>query len=199
MTQPAVNDSRNMMIALARRDASDLDQAEQAIARTDPMRFNHWVAQFADDPTMLRTAAPVEVAVLLRTLDAHPGWVDNPRTLHQVRANFVDQLGDFDHQVVRGSRAHAVDTIRQAQNPDLATFRASVLTAMDQAHQDVARTGSSIQTAFANRLAERGLITTDPELGEPFEHIKPGIRDGVVDRIQDAGWEPTAQLRGLAR
>lgn len=199
MTQPAVNDSRNMMIALARRDASDLDQAEQAIARTDPMRFNHWVAQFAADPTMLRTAAPVEVAVLLRTLDAHPGWVDDPRTLYQVRANIVDQLGDFDHQVVRGSRAHAVDTIRQAQNPDLAAFRASVLTAMDQAHQDVARTGSSIQTAFANRLAERGLITTDPELGEPFEHIKPGSRAAGVDQGQGAGYEPTAQVRALAR
>ena len=70
---------------------------------------------------------------------------------------------------------------------------------MDQAHQDVARTGSSIQTAFANRLAERGLITTDPELGEPFEHIKPGSRAAGVDQGQGAGYEPTAQVRALAR
>ena len=171
MSQPAANDSRYMMIALARSDAADLAQAEQAIDRMDPIRFNTWAAQFATDSSLLRTAAPVEVAVLVRTIESHPGWIHDPTTLHQLHQVIGQQLGDFSHDVVNGSRAHAVDTIRQAQNPELADFRAGVLIALDRAHQDVARHGGPIQTAFANRLAERNLITTDAELGEPFERI----------------------------
>lgn len=201
MDQQTANDSGHFMIAVARRDATDLQEAEHAVDRMDPIRFNEWVASFATDPSLLRTSAPVEVAAVLRAVDAHPGWVDDPMVSRQLETVIPEQLAYFDFDIVRGDRAHAVDAIRQAQNPDLATFRAGVITAMDRAQQDVARNGISIQTAFANRLAERGLIVTDPELGEPFEQIRTPDLDLTPGRRAEAQpllWNPTVTSRGIS-
>lgn len=201
MDQQTANDSGHIMIAVARRDATDLQEAEHAIDRMDPIRFNEWVASFATDPSLLRTSAPVEVAAVLRAVDAHPGWVDDPMVSRQLETGIPEQLAYFDFDIVRGDRAHAVDAIRQAQNPDLATFRTSVLTAMDRAQQDVARDGVSNQTAFANRLAERGLIVTDPELGEPFEQIRTPDLDPTPGRRPEAQpllWNPTVTSRAIS-
>lgn len=198
--QPA-NASHNVRIAVARRDAGDLQEAEQAIDRMDPIRFNEWVASFTTDPSLLRTSAPVEVAAVLRAVDTHPGWVDDPTVYRRFETVIPEELAYFDFDIVRGDRAHAVDAIRQAQNPDLATFRTGVLTAMDRAQQDVARNGVSMQTAFANRLAERGLIITDPELGEPFEQIRtpdPDPTRGRRPEAQPLFWNPTVTSRGIS-
>lgn len=201
MDQQSANDSGHIMIAVARRDATDLQEAEHAVDRMDPIRFNEWVASFATDPSLLRTSAPVEVAAVLRAVDAHPGWVDDPMVSRQLETVIPEQLAYFDFDIVRGDHAHAVDAIRQAQSPDLATFRTGVLTAMDRAQQDVARDGVSMQTAFANRLAERGLIVTDPELGEPFEQILTPDLDPTRGRKPEAQpllWNPTVTSRGIS-
>lgn len=203
MLDQPTNDSRYAMLALARSDAQDLAEGERAVEQMDPIRFNEWVGQFVNDPPQLRTAAPVEVAVLLRMVDAHPGWVTDPIVYRRLQAAIPEQLGDFETDVVRGSRAHAVDTIRQAQNPTLADFRAGVLRALDRAHHDIARDGGTIQTAFASRLAEQGLIVTDPELGEPFERIStPSTRIPNPARIvadQPGLWDQRPSMLGPRR
>lgn len=167
-----MGESRVALTAVARRDADELAEAERLAARLDRVEFNAWVASFAHDPTLLRTSQPVEVAAMLRVLDAQPSWVEDPELVGRLRAGLTEQLGaGLDMDAVRTSRVLAVDTIRQAQNPGMAEFRLDVLNALDRAYGDVGRDGGSVQVAFAGRLADRGLVVLDAELGEPFEHV----------------------------
>lgn len=180
-----VEESRVALIAVARRDVAELLEAERLAQRLDRIEFNAWVSSFADEPSLLRTSQPVEVAAMLRVLEAQPFWVDDTEMVGRLQAGLAAELGEFDMDAVRHSQVLAVDTIRQAQNPGMAEYRLGVLNALDRAYGDVGRDGGSIQVAFAGRLAERGLVVLDAELGEPFEYvpqraIRPMDRDPVA-------------------
>lgn len=177
-----MDESRLALIAVARRDVDELLEAERLAARLDRVEFNAWVSSFADQPLRLRSAQPVEVATMLRVLEAQPFWVDDTEMVGRLQAGLAAELGEFDMDAVRHSQVLAVDTIRQAQNPGMAEYRLGVLNALDRAFGDVGRDGGSVQVAFAGRLAERGLVVLDAELGEPFEYIpqraiRPNDRD----------------------
>lgn len=165
------SNSRYAMIHLARADALALEEWEARTASADPNEFRTWVNRFVDNPDLLRTSPPAEVAALIRVTDHHPGWLD-PLTHERLWSAINEQIGaGLDMTIMRGSRTHAPDMVRQAQFPELADLRAGVLDALDAALVDVSQRGDSLPTALGTRLRERGLVTLDPELGEPVETI----------------------------
>ena len=173
---PPVEGSRVAMIAMARADAATLNAWEGWATSAPPPEFQEWTRSFAADPSLLRSAPPAEVAALLRVVDHHPGWVEED-TRQRLTFGVVEQLGDtLDTDVVQGSRVHAVDEVRKAQNPGLAAVRAELLDSLDAAFDDVQQSGASVQTALAKVLHERGLVTLDAELGEPVERVGPAVR-----------------------
>ena len=93
-----------------------------------------------------------------------------------------------------------MDEIRRAQNPTLAALRADLLTSLDAAFAEMDRTGAPVQSALARVLQERGLVTLDAELGEPFERVSAPVRDGAASERRlppQQGW--TAPERGVRR
>ncbi len=176
------SNSRYAMIHLARADALALEEWEARTATADPNEFRAWVDRFVDQPDLLRSAPPAEVAALIRVTDRHPGWLD-PQIHEGLRAAISEQIGaGLDVTIMRGSRTHAPDMVRQAQHPELAHLRAGLLDALDAALQDVSKRGHSLPTALGTRLLERGLVTLDPELGEPVETIlRRGRPMGAAD------------------
>lgn len=203
MSQPpeqvGTDDWRVAMIAMTRQDAANLALWEDWATSAPPTVFGSWAEGFAADPALLRSAPPSEVATLLRFIDYRPAWVA-PEVHERIEVGVKDQLADFDFEVVRGSRAHAVDEIRRAQNPTLAALRADLLTSLDAAFAEMDRTGAPVQSALARVLQERGLVTLDAELGEPFERVHAPARDGAASERRlppQQGW--TAPQRGVRR
>lgn len=203
MVQPArdggLEDSRVAMIAMTRLDAANLQQWEDWALAAPPTEFGAWVESFVGEPALLRTSPPSEVATLLRTVDDRPGWVQ-PDVRDRLAAGVREQLDVFDMEVVRGSRAHAVDELRRAQNPEVAALRADLLDSLDVAFAEMRRSGAPVQSALAKVLHERGLVTLDAELGEPVERIRSTGRDGAaVERRLPPSLGPAAPGRGVER
>ena len=150
------------MLALTRQDARDLQHEEQAAERRDPDTYQDWVTQFTDNPTLLRQAPPAEVAALVRSVDAHPDWLDDPPLLAKLHTTINQQLSTLDTETVLGDGPHVVDAVRQAQRPLVGRLRTSLLVALDHAVRDADEQGADLVDALATRLAQRGLTTPAP-------------------------------------
>lgn len=150
------------MLVLTRQDARDLQHEDQAAERRDPDAYQDWVTEFTDNPTLLRQAPPAEVAALIRSVDAHPDWLDDPPLLAKLHTTIDQQLSTLDTETVLGDSSHAVDAVRQAQRPLVVRLRTSLLGALDHAVRDVDEQGVDLVEALAKRLAQRGLTTPAP-------------------------------------
>ncbi|MDO5670105.1 MAG: hypothetical protein Q4G50_08890 [Corynebacterium sp.] len=150
------------MLVLTRQDARDLQHEERTAELRDPDTYQDWVTEFTDNPTLLRQAPPAEVAALIRSVDAHPDWLDDPPLLAKLHTTIDQQLSTLDTETVLGDSPHAVDAVRQAQRPLVVRLRTSLLVALDHAVRDVDEQGVDLVEALATRLAQRGLTTPAP-------------------------------------
>lgn len=203
------------LVAAVRWDMAELAAGEFHWEGLDPVSFRRTVSGFAEEPDRFRAAAPAEVAALLRVVEEHPGWLEP-----EVRADFArardaalgsparpgsdsspEVSGGWDRALVLGSRAHAVDEVRRAQDPGLARFRLQVLGALDAAAAASASGGGDVRDEFVRQLEVRDLVTTDPELGVRFERVPPGRLRGVEvqERVPPVLTPPLGPARSPGR
>ena len=192
------------LVAAVRRDMAELAAAEAQWESLDRIAFRGVIGEFIADASRFRTSPPAEVAALVRVVDESPGWVEpetharfvtardqalgKPGRLTQdgivdlappKSSDLPDILPRWNVDLVRGSRAHAVDEVRQAQDPEAAGFRLQVLHALDAATTASRTWGTEVSDEFVLQLGERGLATPDAELGIRFEQVNPGRLPGV--------------------
>ena len=93
-----------------------------------------------------------------------------------------------------------IRTITVQRPEKLNALNRQTLEALDAAFAEMGRTGAPVQSALARVLQERGLVTLDAELGEPFERVSAPVRDGAASERRlppQQGW--TAPERGVGR
>ena len=191
----------------------------------DPIAFQRVIAEFIDEDHRFRASPPAEVAGLIRVVEGHPGWVEpeirtrfievrdsvlgvpgrlEDEDLGAARARLQEPLAvqpRWNLDLVRGSRAHAVEEVRQAQDPEAAWFRVQVLHGVDAATTASRARGTEVGDEFVRLLGERGLATTDGELGIRFEQVPAGRLPGVEqqERIPVPLTSEVPVSRGLGR
>lgn len=147
------------MLTIASQDATDLKRYEKEAERADGVKYLEWVAEFAEDPSLLSKAPPAEVAALVRNINFHSDWLDDTDVLPKLQAGIAEQLPALDVEVVLGDTWYIVDTVRYAQQPWVIQLRTVLLTSLDNAVRDADEDGAELTEALITRLAQRGLST----------------------------------------
>ncbi|TBT83812.1 hypothetical protein ET989_10890 [Propioniciclava sinopodophylli] len=147
------------MLTLVRQDSRDLEVAERKADRLEPDHYLQWVAEFADNHTLLRQAPPAEVAALMRSTNAHPEWLDDTDLLLKLQAGIKSQLSSLDTDTVLGDNSYVVEAVRHAQQPEVLVLRNALLQALDQAVNDAQVYSIDLVEALHERLAKRGFAS----------------------------------------
>lgn len=161
------------LLTIASQDSTDLKRYEKEAERADTVKYLEWVAEFAEDPSLLRKAPPAEVAALVRNINFHSNWLDDTDLLPKLQAGIAEQLPALDVEVVLGDTWYIVDTVRYAQQPWVIQLRTVLLTSLDNAVRDADEDGTDLTEALITRLAQRGLSTCPAPVRESTAATPP--------------------------